>query len=294
MLNAEQIARFRTDGFLVVEDVFSPAEVAAYRAAAESGRIREINANRKHTEVHVHQLEVTCKDPLFRDLAADARLTDKLAPLIGEDLQVQHSKLATQPLKKDVGGFGWHQDFAFFPHTNTDLAAIFVYLDDTDTENGCMSMVRGSHKLGLLEHRVDGYFSGKCQEEQAWSDASKVVPVRVRAGGISIHHCLTLHGSGPNKSGLPRRGVVYQYRNADAYQLADHIWQDTGFQVRGRFSETVRCEAGRIYIAKRKAWDPPFGNLYLQIGEQAQRWNAERQGAGCRTPASEQVAAVTG
>ncbi|MBE7465748.1 MAG: phytanoyl-CoA dioxygenase family protein [Planctomycetes bacterium] len=274
MLTPAQVARFQDDGFLIVEDVFSAAEVSELLAAAESGAVREAFEKAHGTEVHVHQLELAVKSPAFRALCADDRITARLAALIGENIQLQHSKLATQPLKKATGGFGWHQDFAFFPHTNTDLAAVFVYLDDCTTENGCMSMVRGSHKLGLLEHRHEGYFSGRCQETRALEDASKIVPIQVRAGGISIHHALTLHGSGPNLSGRPRRGAVFQYRAADAYQLGDTVFADTGYQVRGSFSETVRCDAGRVYLARRKGWNPPFGSVYKQVGEQALAWQS--------------------
>ena len=83
-----------------------------------------------------------------------------MVPLLGPDIQLQHSKLATQPQQKRKGGFRWHQDFAFFPHTNSDLAAVMVILDDSTEDNGSMHIIRGSHKLGLLDHADEnGLFS---------------------------------------------------------------------------------------------------------------------------------------
>ena len=95
------------------------------------------------------------------ELARSERILGRVTPLIGPDIQLQHSKLATKPPAKGMGTFAWHQDFAFFPHTNSDLVAVMVMLDDATPENGCMQMVRGSHKLGLLDHTEDGQFHGR-------------------------------------------------------------------------------------------------------------------------------------
>jgi len=100
-----------------------------------------------------------------------------------------------------------------------------------------------------------------------------------QAGGISIHHCLTLHGSPSNHSGLPRRGVVFEYRAGHAYQMADHVWVDTGFQVHGTPSGRVKCEALDILLPKHRSHarssGDPYGSVYAQLGAHARRWNAE-------------------
>ncbi|HEX4123326.1 MAG TPA: phytanoyl-CoA dioxygenase family protein, partial [Tepidisphaeraceae bacterium] len=172
-----------------------------------------------------------------------------------------------------------HQDYAYFPHTNTDLVAIMVMLDDATPENGCMSFVRGSHKLGLLNHsNAAGYFTGGCLETKYWEQhPENVVPVTPRAGGISMHHSLMLHGSPPNLSGKPRRGLVIQYRAADAYALADDIWDDTGLVVSGKHGQSVRCTAGTVLLPR---WPHRFGyghgNAWNQVGEFATAVNGDK------------------
>ena len=190
---------------------------------------------------------------------------------------MQHSKLATKPPKKDAGAFGWHQDFAYFPHTNTDLCAVMVMLDDATPQNGCMSVVKGSHKLGMLKHDNDGWFTGCCQEPKYWDEhPENVIPITPRAGGISMHHCLTLHASPANLSGNPRRGVVFEYRAADAYQLSDHVWADTGFQVCGEYRDKARCDAGTLCLSKSRSRKPAFGNMYSPERRTSHaQWNAE-------------------
>jgi len=280
MLTDGEVRQFWDDGYLVINDVLSVAELQRMRdAAADPAVIRGLK-DRGAEEKCVHFLEITAKHDAFKELARHAGIVERLAKLIGPDIQLQHSKLATKPAKKGAGAFGWHQDFAYFPHTNTDLIAVMVMLDDATPENGGMYAVKGSHKLGLLNHTRDGFFSGSCMEPKYWEEApEKVVPLMARAGGISLHHAYTLHGSPPNRSGLPRRGVVFQYRADDAYQLADHVWVDTGYQVRGENRGMVRCENMKLALPKFRGreneFGQPYGNVYRQIGDYALRWNRE-------------------
>jgi len=276
MLIHAEVERFWRDGFIVVDDVLSSDEVEALREAAESDAVRGGLEASGYRERVVHLLEITAKHAAFKALAADPRIVERVAQLIGPDIQLQHSKLATKPPKVGAGTFAWHQDFAYFPHTNTSLVAVMVMLDDATPENGCMSAVVGSHRLGLLDHTVDGWFRGGCQEPERWSNPATVVPLTPRAGGISIHHCLTLHGSPENVSGKPRRGVVFQYRASDAVQLADNVWVDTGWQVRGNPSSTARCENAVFILPKWRGRNPSYGSVWRQTGSAADEWNAEQ------------------
>ncbi|WP_167859687.1 phytanoyl-CoA dioxygenase family protein [Paenibacillus cymbidii] len=194
--------------------------------------------------------------------------------MLGPDIQLQHSKLATKPSTRGAGVFPWHQDYMFYPHTNTDLLSVMAMLDDATVENGCMQMVKKSHKAGFLDHTKDGLFINACTERSYWQDKSTLENITPRAGGISIHHCLTLHGSGPNLSGKQRRGIVFSYRADDAYQLADGVWDDTGLLICGKRSERVRCDAGTMRMPKTHRYPGfPFGHAWNQDGELAKKRN---------------------
>ena len=197
----------------------------------------------------VHLLEITLKHPLMMELARSPRILQRVSPLIGPDFQLQHSKLATKPATKGSGDFAWRQDFAYLPHTNSNLLAVMVMLDDATPENCCMQMVRGSHKLGLLDHDEDGLFHGNCQESYLWED-----------------------GSPANISGRLRRGVVFQYRADDAYQLAQSLWADTGLLICGQRRERVRCDAGVLRLPKSHFFPGyPFGDAWNHDGELARK-----------------------
>ncbi len=272
LLSEAEIAQFWEHGFLVLDELFDDAEIERLRHACS----QPVDTEWKTAEQTVHSLGLTTRDDAFLDLARDRRVVGRLTQLIGEDIQLQHSKLAAQPAAADRGGFAWHQDFAFYPHTNTDLVAVMVMLDDATPDNGCMRMVKGSHKRGLLNHMdEEGTFTAKCQEQNAWEDyADDIVDITPRRGGISLHHCLMLHGAGPNRSGDPRRGLVFQYRADDAFQMADGVWSDTGLVVSGVRRERVRCDAGVLRLPRSTRYPGhPFGPAWNQEGELARELN---------------------
>jgi len=275
-LSPQQIQSYRDDGFLVIDDFLSAEEIAVLREAEASPAIQTLLVEGGIKNRTVHLLELTMRHPAFLELARDPRITGCIQALIGEDIQLQHSKLATKPSTRGTGAFGWHQDILYYPHTNTSLLSVFVYLDDTTPENGCMSMVRGSHLLGPLNHRdAKGVFVGSCLETHYWENQpDKVVPITPRAGAISIHHCLTLHGSPPNISGRPRRGIVFSYRADDAHQLGDNIFGDTGLVVAGRRKGVVRCESIGWTLPLRATQDKKdYGNAFHQTGDWAESLN---------------------
>ena len=269
-LSREEVEEFWDRGYLVFDNVFTKREVFDLRSASDLDSIRKSQQEKGFEKKAVHLLELTAKHHVFLDLAKNERILSRVRPLIGDDIQLQHSKIATKPPSKGVGAFKMHQDFAFFPHTNTDLVAVMVMLDDATPENGCMQMIPGSHKWGLLDHHEDGKFSGGCVEKDRWVDPTKFEYTTPKAGGISIHHCLCLHGSPDNRSGEPRRGLVFQYRADDAHQLADRVFADTGIVVSGKRRGRVRCESGEWQLPRRGTGRTSFGTAWNQIGNEVE------------------------
>jgi phytanoyl-CoA hydroxylase len=113
----------------------------------------------------------------------------------------------------------WHQDWAFYPHTNDDLAAVGVMLDDIDGDNGPMQVVPGSHKGPVFDHHADGVFCGAIDARTPGLRLQDARACTGGAGAITIHHVRAVHGSAPNRSGRPRRFLLLQYRCADAWPL---------------------------------------------------------------------------
>ncbi|MFT5369744.1 MAG: phytanoyl-CoA hydroxylase [Candidatus Latescibacterota bacterium] len=144
------------------------------------------------------------------------KILEIVTQLIGLGLRCNGNKLnLKQP------GFGspveWHQDWSFYPHTNDDLLAVGVAIDDMTEENGPLLVVPGSHRGPIYDHHYEGHFCGAVTDP-AFSDKA-AVPVMVKAGGITIHHVRMLHGSVANTSDKPRRLMLFQYCAMDAWPL---------------------------------------------------------------------------
>jgi phytanoyl-CoA hydroxylase len=271
-LSEQDVERYWEDGYLVFDGIITNEEVEELRTACEQPQILALRTQKEYETMTVHALGITSLHPAFLKLAKHPAIIAKIQPLLGPDIQLQHSKLATKPPTKGVGVFPWHQDYAFYPHTNTDLLSVMVMLDDATPENGCMQMVKGSHKFGILNHEKNGRFVSECQESSYWQEPYEVVYITPKTGGISIHHSLTLHGSEANLSGRPRRGLVFSYRADDSHQLADTIFDDTGLLISGSRRGVVRCDVGLVTLPNRGG-DTPYGTSWNQLGGFAEEEN---------------------
>src|SRR4029078_13395908 len=95
----------------------------------------------------------------FRKVATNPRILDPIESLIGPNFNLQHSKLNMKPAK--VGSVvEWHQDLAYFPHTNTDLVTTLIYLDEATKENGCLQVLPRHHFHYFDHSGADGKFAG--------------------------------------------------------------------------------------------------------------------------------------
>jgi ectoine hydroxylase-related dioxygenase (phytanoyl-CoA dioxygenase family) len=156
--------------------------------------------------------------PAYAHCVRHPGVVKSLQALWGPNIRFDLSKLNLKS-----AGFGspveWHQDWAFYPHTNDDLAAVGVMIDDIDEHNGPMLVVPGSHKGPVYDHHADGRFCGAMDPTRDGVDFSKAVPCTGKAGSITIHHVRAVHGSAPNVSNRSRRFFLMQFRSADAWPL---------------------------------------------------------------------------
>jgi ectoine hydroxylase-related dioxygenase (phytanoyl-CoA dioxygenase family) len=114
----------------------------------------------------------------------------------------------------------WHQDWAFYPHTNDDVLAIGVLLDDCDLSNGPMLVSPGTHTSEVWNHHgEDGCFAGLIDPDLIRDEIERAVPCMGRAGSMSFHHVRALHGSAMNTSDRPRNLLLYEVAASDAWPL---------------------------------------------------------------------------
>jgi phytanoyl-CoA hydroxylase len=230
MLTERQLAAYRNDGFVVIPDVFSQADIADLRAVTDEFVVKstKVAANDE-----IYDLEDThsANDPRVRRIKTphahhETYRRASRNPAVVAILEELWGtvRFDTGKLNMKSAGYGspieWHQDWAFYPHTNDDLAAVGIMLDDFTPENGPMLMIPGSHVGPILDHHdADGRFCGAIDPNAGGIDFSQAVPCLGKAGTITIHHVRLVHGSATNLSGRERRFLLYQYRAADAWPL---------------------------------------------------------------------------
>ena len=156
--------------------------------------------------------------PEYARLVRHPRIVAALQDLWGPNIRFDTAKLNMK-----CAGFGapveWHQDWAFYPHTNDDLAAVGVMFDDMEMENGPLMIVPGSHRGPVFDHHADGVFCGAMDPSNHDVDYASAIPLTGKAGSITIHHVRAVHGSAPNLSDRDRRLLLFQFRAADAWPL---------------------------------------------------------------------------
>ncbi|KNG95624.1 phytanoyl-CoA dioxygenase family protein [Pseudaestuariivita atlantica] len=155
---------------------------------------------------------------VVRELMYDDLILGPARDLIGPDL-----RLHTTKLNMKSAGYGaaveWHQDYAFYPHTNDDILAIGVCIDDMAPENGPLQVFPGSHRGPVYDHHVNGVFAGAMNPADHGLNVKNARQLTGPAGSLSIHHGRALHGSALNTSDRPRRILFYEMMAADAFPI---------------------------------------------------------------------------
>jgi len=230
MLTDQEVAQYHRDGFIVVPDVISEEDLAELRKVTEEF-VEASRQTLEHTDVfdlepghsasqpRLRRIKTPhLQHPVYARMVKHPKIVAVLQRLWGPNIRFDLSKLNLK-----AAGFGssleWHQDWAFYPHTNEDLAAVGIMIDDFKPDNGSMLVIPGSHTGPIYNHHAKGHFVGGIDPVESGIDFSKSVMCTGKAGSITVHHVRLLHGSSANTSGRPRRFLLHQYRAADAWPL---------------------------------------------------------------------------
>ena len=241
VLSAEQIETYRNDGFLVLERYLSDevmgsirAEISRFedeaRGMVESNDRLDLEDSHRPGDPRLRRIKLphTISD-VVRDLMYSDQILAPARDLVGPNLRLHTSKLNMKS-----AGYGaaveWHQDYAFYPHTNDDILAIGVIIDDMESENGPLMVYPGSHRGPVYDHHVDGVFAGGFIPEEVGLNPADAVELKGPAGSISIHHGRIVHGSSLNTSTRSRRILFFEMMAADAFPIMGSMTKWDGIQ----------------------------------------------------------------
>jgi ectoine hydroxylase-related dioxygenase (phytanoyl-CoA dioxygenase family) len=275
-LTDEQIAGYRRDGYVAVPRLLDDAQVAALRRVTDAFVERSRTVTRsdavfdldpRHTAASpvVRRIKNPAdNDPLYRWVAFDSPIPDIVTQLLGPSIRFHHSKLN---LKGSLVGAAVevHQDAAFYPHSNDDVLAVGLLLDDATEVNGAMAVLPGSHRGPIHTHYdTQGRFVGCLRaDDVARLDRRHAVLLELPAGSIHIHHYRLVHWSAPNTSTAERRLLINSYTAADAVSFMPDTTGSAlvGTLLRGAPPAVARRTAGDMPLP------PDFRQGYTSIYE---------------------------
>ena len=249
VLNGDQVGFYEENGYLVLENRLDAGMIEAVRAEiarleqfavgmTESDDRIDLEDSHRPDDPRVRRIKLPhTQSRLFNELLHSDTILAPVRDLIGPDL-----RLHTTKLNMKSAGYGaaieWHQDFAFYPHTNDDVLAVALIIDDMKLENGPLMVFPGSHKGPIHDHHDDGVFAGGMNMKRSGLDPADAVPLTGPAGSISIHHARIVHGSAQNLSDSPRRLMFFEVMAADAFPVMGGM---TRFEDIDAYDELMLC-----------------------------------------------------
>lgn len=145
------------------------------------------------------------------ECASHPDILDPVEQILGEDLIVWGSQVFSKPAGEGLA-IPWHQDGQYWPVRPLSTVTIWIAIDPARIENGCMRILPGSHRLGLMQHESsddEGLALNQGLAEAV--DESRAIDVELEPGQFSMHDALVVHGSNANRSGLRRCGYAIRY-----------------------------------------------------------------------------------
>lgn len=178
-------------------------------------------------------------DPFWLHFMSDDRLLDIAEQFIGPDIALFASHyISKRPY--DGRPVLWHQDGSYWPLEPMEVASLWIAVDDSTPENGCLRVIPGTHKLELQEMKKNTKNDNLLNSEidPAFVDESKAVDVILKSGSVSMHHPNIIHGSEPNLSPKRRCGISTQYIATGTKITVDDVWP-CAFLLRGKDEHRV-------------------------------------------------------
>ncbi len=219
-LGADELATYREQGLVIPQYRLPPAQLATMRAALD----RLIAENPKTRPEHLVLRwgggpDTLPTHQLFLDFARDPALLDLIEAVIGPDIILWGAHVFCKPAGNGME-IPWHQDGDYWPNRPLASCTLWVALDDSSQENGCMRFIRGSHRTRTgfhhrLDERPDLAFNRIVAEDQF--DEALAADDVLEAGQMSIHDVYLIHGSRANRSAKRRAGFAIRYMPATSH-----------------------------------------------------------------------------
>ena len=172
-------------------------------------------------------------DPFWVRLVGDDRLLDIAEIFVGENIALFASHYISKP-SSDGRPVLWHQDGSYWPLEPMEVVTLWLAVDESTVENGCMRVIPGTHSFQLQEMKrrqdIPNVLSSGIDLDLV--DETTEVDIMLEAGDVSGHHPNIIHGSNPNLSTKRRCGLTIRYIPSSTRIVSDRQWP-SAFMLRG-------------------------------------------------------------
>ncbi|MCA9433030.1 MAG: phytanoyl-CoA dioxygenase family protein [Candidatus Omnitrophica bacterium] len=225
---AKVVTAFEKKGISTFRQVIDPDLIA--EASAHVDWLLEKNPGVRPESLGHRLLR---NDPFWLRLVSDPRLLDIAEVFIGPNIALFASHYISKPAG-DGRPVLWHQDGSYWPLDPMEVVTLWLAVDDSTPENGCMRVVPGTHhtELQALVDRQDTPNVLGSGMEDGLVDESKAMDVVLKAGDVSVHHPNIIHGSNANTSTFRRCGLTIRYIPTTTRITAEEPWPSS-FLLRG-------------------------------------------------------------
>src|SRR5687767_383580 len=250
-MSAEEATAYARDGYIICKGLLGKNEVEAFRNRARAQLEAENSAGAvmakgdKEGKTTLLKMWTKAEDDQYGLLARDERMVNLAEDAIGKPIYLYSHKM-TMKQPYEGGAWEWHQDFGYWYNYGClapEMMSIYVALDDATKENGCLQVLKGTHKLGRLNHIRE---NDQTNVEQEHLDAAlkrfEHVYVEMQAGDALVFDGNLLHRSDANRSNTYRWGYICSYNaveNAPFKRVREY----------GNFQEMHKVPAGTFKTA---------------------------------------------
>ena len=220
---------FSNDGYVLKKNLFSEDEINKLKKFIESSSDKQNDA--RETRSSTGKLSITLwdhpSDDLFGKFSTNERIVKPMEEYLGDEVYHYHSKIIWK--KPGDGGFDWHQDYGYWYHNAClypDMGSCFIMLDRATRENGCLKVLKGSHKVGRIGHGVSDTPEQTADMERIAELEKRHESVYITAepGDVLFFHANLLHSSDENKSSDSRRTLIvcFNTKSNNPYKDSGH------------------------------------------------------------------------
>ena len=227
-LNEKQLKDYEDHGFVAPIDILTLEEVIKIKE-----EIEYIEKKWPDELIGLGRNNVHYISPIFDQVCHNSKILDAVESIIGKDILVGGTTLFIKdPDKK--GFVSWHQDAKYIGFEPHNWVTAWLAITDANKENGCMRMWSGSHKEKIKKHKDTFNENNLLTRGQTVQNVplEDTTPNILKAGQLSLHHPMIVHGSGSNKSNTRRIGFVIQsYIGTNVDQVIGKVYVQ---QARGK------------------------------------------------------------